>query len=159
MPLSNFKKMIQLATDVFDVKNDPDQLDVNEKVIERLHHIHPATVSEYNEGNGPLVWILLIPTTNHIMDKFLTGEISEQQLFDLTSVDTSYDAIYLCSAMVLEEYRRKGIAKRLTLEAIDSIRKDHPIKTLFVWPFSNEGEILAQGIAIKTSLPLLKRTA
>jgi GNAT superfamily N-acetyltransferase len=59
--------------------------------------------------------------------------------------------------MVLEEYRGKGIAKRLTLEAIDSIRKDYPLKTLFVWPFSKEGELLAEAIAKASSLPLLKR--
>jgi len=38
--------MIQLAEDVFAVKNDSDQLDVNQSVIERLQRIHPTTVSE-----------------------------------------------------------------------------------------------------------------
>jgi ribosomal protein S18 acetylase RimI-like enzyme len=30
-------------------------------------------------------------------------------------------------SMVLKEYRRKGIAKQLTLEAVVKIRKAHPI--------------------------------
>jgi len=45
--------------------------------------------------------------------------------------------------MVLEEYRRKGITKQLALEAIEEIRKDHPLKVLFVWSFTEEGNLAA----------------
>ena len=158
MALSNFERMIALADEVFAVKNDPDQLDVNEEVIERLHKIHPATVSEYNDGNGPVAWVLLIPTTLELMNKFLKTEISEKQLFELTPLDASYEALYLCSALVLEEYRRKGIAKKLSLSAIESIYKDNPLKALFVWSFSKEGDLGSEAIAKLTSLPLYKRT-
>jgi GNAT superfamily N-acetyltransferase len=154
----NLKRMIQLAEDVFAVKTDPDQLDVNQEVIERLKEIHPATLSEYDDGNGPVAWILLIPTTKVLMDEFLEGKISEKQLFDLTPLNETYNSIYLCSAMVLEEYRRQGIAKRLTLDAINNIRKDHPITSLFVWPFSAEGDLASETLSGLTSLPLFKRT-
>jgi ribosomal protein S18 acetylase RimI-like enzyme len=158
MPLSNFERMIKLAEEVFAVKNDPDQLDVNQDVIERLKKIHPATVSEYDDGNGPVAWVLLIPTTTDLMTRFLKKEISEKQLFNLTPLNTTYEALYLCSALVLEEYRRKGIAKRLALKAIDSIRKGHPLKSLFVWAFSKEGDLAAEAISRLTSLPLHKRS-
>jgi ribosomal protein S18 acetylase RimI-like enzyme len=49
--------------------------------------------------------------------------------------------------MVLPEFRNRGIAKRLTMEAIENIKKQHPVKTLFVWPFTKEGNSLAEGIA------------
>ena len=149
--------MIQMAEEVFAVKNDPDQLDVNEEVIERLHTIHPATVSEYNEGNGPIAWILLIPTTLELMNLFLEHKISEKELFDQTPLVGKYEAVYLCSAMVLEEYRRKGIAKELTLKAIETIRREHPLKALFVWSFSPEGDMGAEAVAQSTGLPLYKR--
>jgi len=157
MPLSNYERMIQLAEDVFAVKNDPDQLDVNEKVIKHLLRLHPATVSEYDDGNGPVAWVLLIPTTLDLMNRFLKKEISEKELFDLTPLNTTYEAVYLCSAMVLDEYRRKGIAKQLTLTAIENIRKNHPLKALFVWAFSKEGNAGAEAVARLTSLPLYKR--
>ncbi len=157
MGISNFERMLQLADDVFAVKNDPDQLDVNPDVLDQLRRIHPATVSEFDDGHGPVAWVLLIPTTLGLMDQFLNHSISEKELFDLTPLDTEYEAIYLCSAMVLEEYRRKGISRQLTLKAIDSIRKDHPIKTLFVWSFTIEGDMTADSISQMTSLPLLKR--
>lgn len=149
--------MIQLAEDVFAVRNDPDQLDVNQDVLDQLRRIHPATISEFDDGHGPVAWVLLIPTTLGLMDQFLNHSISEKELYEQTPLDAAYEAIYLCSAMVLEEYRRKGIARQLTLKAIDSIRKDHPIKAMFVWSFTTAGDITADTISQMTSLPLLKR--
>jgi GNAT superfamily N-acetyltransferase len=157
MSASNFERMIHLAEVVFAVKNDPRQLDVNQEVIDRLRKMHPWAVSEFDDGNGPVAWVLLIPTTNALMNRFLENEISEKELFDLTPPDITYEALYLCSAMVLEEYRRKGITKQLLLNAIENIRKDHPLKSLFIWAFSKEGNLAAETIARLTSLPLHKR--
>lgn len=154
---SNFERMIQLAEVIFAVKNDPDQLDVNEDVIQHLRELHPSTVSEFDDGHGPVAWVLLIPTTTDLMNRFLTGEITERQLYEQTPVGGIYDALYLCSAMVLEEYRRQGITKRLVLKAIDQIRQDHPIKALFVWSFTKEGDQAAEALARWTALPLYKR--
>jgi ribosomal protein S18 acetylase RimI-like enzyme len=157
MSLTNFERMIQLADDVFATKSDPDQIDINEDVLAHFQKIHPATVSEYDDGNGPVCWILLLPTTIELMNQFLAGAISERELLNLTPLHAQYEAVYLCSAMVLEEYRRKGIAKRLTLSALEQIRTDHAIKTLFVWTFSNEGLLGAEALARMTSLPLLQK--
>jgi GNAT superfamily N-acetyltransferase len=157
MSENNFERMINLADEVFAVKNDPNQLDVNEKVIERLQKIHPSTVSEYNEGAGPVAWVLIIPTTYELMLRFIENEISEKELFEMTPLNISYNAIYLCSALVLEEYRRKGIAKKLFLDALEKIRKEHPVKYLFSWPFTKEGDSGSDKIAELTSLPLYKR--
>lgn len=157
MGLSNFERMIQLADEAFAVKDDPTQLDVNAQVLDRLHQIHPATMAEYDDGNGPVAWVLLIPTTTELMNRFLRGEIQEKELFDLTPLDTTYDSIYLCSAMVLEEYRRKGITRRLSLQSIEAIRKDHPLKAAFVWAFSPEGDLAAESIARSAGLQLYKR--
>ena len=155
---TNFERMIQLAEEVFATKNDPHQLDVTQEVIERLQRMHPSTVSEFDDGNGPVAWILMIPTTIDLMNRFLENKISEKELFDLTLMDIKYEALYLCSAMVLEEYRSKGIAKRLALEAIEDIRKDHHLKSLFVWPFSREGDLASESLARLVSLPLHKRS-
>lgn len=157
MPKSNYERLIQLAEEVFAVKNDPEQLDVDQEVINRLQQMHPLAVSAYDDGNGPVAWLLLIPTTHDLMERFLNKEISEKELFNLTPIHTRYDALYLCSALVLEEYRRKGIVRRLALAAIENIRQDHPLKSLFVWPFSIEGDLASENLAQLTSLPLFKR--
>lgn len=89
--------MIQLADEVFAVKSDPSQLDVNQEVRERLLQIHPDTISAHDDGNGPVAWVLLIPTTTDLMNRFLENEISEKEMFNLTPLNIQYDAIYLCS--------------------------------------------------------------
>jgi GNAT superfamily N-acetyltransferase len=157
MALSNYERMIRLADEVFASKDDPDQLDVNEDVIEELLQIHPATISEYDNGEGPIAWVILIPTTIELMNQFIECEISEKQLFELTKKEKIFDGIYLCSAMVLEEYRKNGIAKNLVLDAIEMIRQDHSITALFVWSFSKEGDLGAETISNITSIPLYKR--
>lgn len=157
MSTVNYKRLIKLAEETFNVKNDPEQLDVNNEVVEKLHKLHPATLSEFSDDDGPVAWVLVIPTTTHLMERFLNKSITEKELFNLTPVGASYDALYLCSALVLEEYRRKGITKQLTLEAIENIREDHPVKSLFVWPFSDEGDLASQQIANLVGLPLYKR--
>ena len=150
--------MIQLADQFFETKNDPDQISVTEDVMSQLHKIHPATLSEKKNENGPIIWILILPTTFGLMEAFIGEEITERELLDKTPVGASYDAVYLCSALVLPEHRGKGLAKGLTIEAVRSIQHDHPIKYLFYWPFSPEGEHLAKSIARELGLPLRQRT-
>jgi hypothetical protein len=157
MSNGNYERLIKLAEEVFDFRNDPDQLNVDLEVREKLYKIHPATLSEFNDENGPVAWLLVIPTTMELMNRFLKEEISERELFEQTPPDSSYDALYLCSALVLEEYRRKGIIMNLALKAIEEIRKDHPVQALFVWAFSKEGNLGAEKIAELVELPLYKR--
>jgi hypothetical protein len=153
----NYERLIRLAEKVFDFRNDPGQLSVNEGVIEKLQRIHPSTLLEQRDQNGPVAWVLLIPTTNDLMKQFLEQKISERQLFEFTKERDSYESIYLCSALVLEEYQRKGIVKELVLTAIRDIQKANFISALFVWPFTEAGDATAIRISELTGLPLFKR--
>jgi hypothetical protein len=157
MALSNYERIIQLADEVFSSRTDPDQLSIDENVMEHLQLIHPDTMSEYDNGNGPVCWILCIPTTLDLMTKFIQQKISEKELYELTPLNTKYEAIYLCSALLLEEFRGKGIAQNLAVKAIESIKIDHSIKALFFWAFSQEGEKLAEKLSGLIGLPLYKR--
>lgn len=157
MKPSNFERMIQLADDVFASKNDTEQLDVNEEVMEGLSHIHPACLSEYEEGEGPLAWVIVIPTSKRLMQLFLDQQISEKELYVQTLDEQRFETIYLCSALVLEEYRQKGIAKKTCLEAIEKIQKNHSIDSLFVWSFTHEGLHCAESVAKACGLELKVR--
>lgn len=151
--------MIRLADEVFAVRTDPSQLNVDQNVLNRLKKIHPACVTEYAVEDGPVAWILIIPVSLENMHRFLKKEISEKELFQLTHPGGEYQAIYLCSALVLPEFRKKGIAKKLTLDAIAAIREIHPVKALFYWPFSSEGALLARSVATSTGLDLFCRNS
>jgi ribosomal protein S18 acetylase RimI-like enzyme len=155
--MNNFDRMIALATEVFDMKNDPDQISVTQEDIDRLHALHPACMTEEATDDGPVAWVLIFPTTHELMERFLREGISERQLLSETALGGKFEAVYLCSALVLPEYRGKGVAKRLTVSAIRSMQKDHPIRELFVWPWSKEGEQSARSVARETGLTLLTR--
>ena len=157
MALSNYERIIQLSDEVFSSRTDPDQLNVDEKVMERLELIHPNTLSEFDDGNGPVCWILCIPTTLDLMSKFIDQKISERELYELTPLNTKYETIYLCSALLLEEFRGKGIAQKLAVQALENIKTDHKIKALFFWAFSKEGEKLAEKLSGLMGLPLYRR--
>jgi GNAT superfamily N-acetyltransferase len=153
----NLQKMITLADEFFQAKNDPMQISVDEKTRTKLKKIHPSTMAEIRNKKGPIAWILVIPTTITLMQQFVDKTIHERDLLQKTPLRAKYEAIYLCSALVLPEYRGKGLAKRLVSKSIRSIRKQHPIKYLFYWAFSKEGRNLARLAAKEFDLPLLSR--
>ena len=154
---NNFERMLALVGEVFDVKNDPGQIDVDEDVIPKLKSLHEHTLSEFATEDGPVAWILLIPTTIATMNEFIACKITEKQLLDNTNTGQKFEAIYLCSATVLPEFRHKGIARKLTLDAVASMRREHEIEALYFWKFSDDGERLAYGIAELIGLPLYQR--
>ena len=154
---THFERMLQLADEIFDAKSDASQIQVNEEVLDHLRAIHPACVSADEEGDGPVAWVLVIPTTTELMKQFMQHEITERELFEQTPLHASYEALYLCSAMVLQEFRQQGLAKQLAVRAIEAICKDHSIQSLFVWTFSKEGLLTAQSIAKKVNIPLSVR--
>jgi GNAT superfamily N-acetyltransferase len=157
MPRDNRDRMIKLAEEFFDMKNDPAQISVDEKTMQRLLLIHPSTLSEKTDENGPIAWILIIPTIKKVMGDFLVNKITEKEILECTPLGAKYDAIYLCSALVLPEYRGKGLAKQMVREAVQTILNQHPIQSLFVWSFSIEGKRLADWVAKEFNLLLFKR--
>jgi hypothetical protein len=154
---NNYRRMMHLIDEVFATRNDPGQIQVTAAERHKLSQIHPSTLAELSDKNGPLIWVLMIPTTAAIMREFLDGKLSEKELLDRTPVGGSYDCVYLCSATALPEARGRGETKQLCLQAIAGMMKDHPITALFVWPFTKEGERLAESVARAAGLKLLKK--
>ena len=63
------------------------------------------------------------PTQTSINERSIEKlkNIHEQELLENTPVGGRYDALYLCSALVLPEHRGKGMAERLVTGAVRSI--------------------------------------
>ena len=76
--------MIQLADEFFETKNDPTQLDITEDVMEQLHSIHPSTMGEIANDDGPIAWSIVIPATRDVKDLFLNRKIGEAELMSMT---------------------------------------------------------------------------
>jgi len=154
---NNFEIMMQIVNEVFHYDTDPHQLQVDEAVVEQLSALHPSTCIELNDENGPIFWLILIPTSMATMEQFLKNELSEQALFDQALKENQYEALYLCSITVHPDYRHKGMAMRETQQAILQLKATWPINCLYYWPLSKEGEHLAQKLALEIGLPIYKK--
>jgi ribosomal protein S18 acetylase RimI-like enzyme len=157
MAEENFYRMIRLPDEFFGARSDSTQISVTSTEMKKLQRIDPDTMTEKRTARGPVAWILVLPTTHELMNKFLQKKITERQMLAKTPVDKDYQAAYLCSALVLPEYRRRGIAKKLLMKAIRTIQKRHSIDTLFYWGFSPAGSALAHSAAKALHLPLRRR--
>jgi hypothetical protein len=157
MKEKNFERMVRLANEFFEAKSDPEQIDIDETVIDRLAKIHPETMGEVADDNGPVAWSIVIPTSNDTMERFLNGTINELELLKRSEQSNNFEAVYLCSALVLPEHRGKGFAKKLITNSIRMIRQDHPITALYYWAFSSEGDALSKTISEELRLPLRKK--
>lgn len=155
---NNFEIMMQIVNEVFHYDTDPDQLQVDEAVVEQLSAIHPATCIELNDENGPIFWLILIPTSLATMQLFLKGEISEQTLYSYALTEKVYEALYLCSIALHPNYRNKGMAVHETKQAILQLKATWPINCLYYWPLSQAGDQLAQKLALEMGLPIYKKS-
>lgn len=146
--------MMELIDDVFATRSDKNQLQVTAQDLKKLEEIHASTLSELSDKDGPTTWVLMIPTSEETMEDFLVGKIGENQILENVQAGQKFNCIYLCSATTLPEFRGKGNTKKLSIEAIKSISEDHPIKTLYVWPFTEQGKKLAESIALECGMNL-----
>ena len=153
----NLKRLLELVDDVFATRNDPTQIAFTEADMKKMESLHDGCLQEAANEDGPISWVAVIPTSLELMHRFIRGEVTERQLFDATEESTPQQAVYLCSAIVLPEHRRSGIAFDLSVRSIRNIQEDRHIEAAFVWPFSDEGENLAQKVASFCSLPLFVR--
>lgn len=154
----NLRRLLELVDEVFATRNDPSQIGFSDEDMAKMEHLHGACLQEAVNDEGPVAWVAVIPTSLALMNDFLEGRIDERKLFDLTTTDTKLEAVYLCSAVVLPEYRNSGIALGLTVDAIRDMQREHTITHAFVWPFSAAGEQLAQKAAGECRLPLSVKT-
>jgi hypothetical protein len=150
----NEARMYDLIEAVFNTDNDPTQLRFNESDIEKLVTLSPHTLQEASNEDGPYAWVSVFPTSLNLMNQFMTGLIDERQLFDRTTEETSNEVVYLCSAIVLPEFRSQGIALKLTVQAIEALKLAYPIRSALVWPFTDNGLRLAEKAAETCGLTL-----
>ena len=154
---SDFSPKIQqktrdIAEQFYGTETHPDHIPINADSAAKLDSISTIWFNcALDEKGEPISWVVLIPTSHDLMQAFVSGTITERQLFDATATETPQEALYLCSALTIPAYRRKGLAMKLMLEAVETFEATGP-KELFAWPYSPEGEQM-----IKTMSERLKR--
>ena len=138
------KKMDVIAERIFGTQHDPDQIPITKESGEKLEKLTSSWVKYRLDKNGdPISWVIFVPTTKEIANKFIKGEITERQVLDMTVPQEDYSALYFCAAVTIPEYRRKGLAIELVKEVIHDIPTTSDY-LLFAWPYSKEGRSLIE---------------
>ncbi len=132
-------RTIRMMTErYFETANDPDQMRIAEWSAERILALHPSALNVLIENGEPVSWTVSIPTSRKSAERFLRGEIDERVLTDTTSPSDRYEALYLCMAFTVPEYRGRGYATKLFAEAIADIPLEDDA-LLYAWIWSEEG--------------------
>ena len=156
MNKNNIDKSMEISEKFFQTEFDPDQIPVNNDSERKLLSIHKHTIIFKNEKGGDLVaWVVIIPTSISTMNKFLNKKITEKELLEMAVKEKNFDALYLCSIFVIPEYRRKGYAKKLIIEAIEKLQSNRNAP-LYCWVYSEEGEKLISNLSETLNRPILK---
>lgn len=140
-------KILNISEQFFGTVNDPEQIPITEGSNFKLHKLHPKSFIYKLENGEPISWVVVVPTSKELMDKFLRSEISEKELLDMSEPQKEYGALYLCAAFTVPEYRRKGYAVEMFEEAVNSIPHTADAD-LFTWPVSPEGEKMIERLQL-----------
>jgi hypothetical protein len=149
---------IRIAENFYGTAEDPNQIPIKRESYYKFQKLSPKTILYTLNGNGdPISWTMVLPTSKALMERFLEGAISERELLDLSQPAEKYEAIYLCSAFTIPEYRNKGHAMELLRESINAIPKVDDVE-YFAWPITEEGRrmtkklnvVLEKNISIKS---------
>jgi hypothetical protein len=156
MDEKSFNKVLEISEQFYGTANDPEQIPINQESRDKLQKLHSKALIFTIENSEPVSWTVIVPTSNKLAEKFLKGEISERDLLDMTEPAKQYEALYLCSAFTVPEYRKKGYAIKLLKEQINSIpHTANPL--LFAWIYSQEGERLVDKLEQELGVKIHRR--
>ncbi len=144
------EKIATITEQFFGTAIDPEQIPVSETSREKMRQLSPYCFNTaLDNNNNPVSWMISIPTTLELKEKFIRKEITEREMFEQTIPAQTYGALYLCMSFTIPEFRRKGIAKELIIETVEKFRKNNPDIKLFSWIYSSNGEKLVNSLPFK----------
>ncbi|MEI6849816.1 MAG: hypothetical protein WCK29_02140 [archaeon] len=151
-----------LAEEYFKTEGDSEQAKVNDENRNWIHENIPECRNVIKDGEKIVGFTLIFPCKKETMNLFLNNDITEEELLRIMKKELNYknfDSIYLCSTVIIEEYRRKGLALKAFIKSIEKIISFSKNKkpNLFYWGFSEEGKRLSEKVAKETGLELKYR--
>lgn len=155
------REALSLAEKYFSTSTDPEQAQATSENALWLR-THIASCLNIIRHEGEIIGFTLVyPCSKDLMKKFVSKKINESQLFEelrASVANRKPETIYLCSAFVVPEFRRNGLALR---SVVMSIKNSFNLKSkppVFYWAYSQEGGNLAMKVAHELGLPIYKRT-
>jgi len=151
-PDKELMNTLVVATDeIFHTESDDTQIPASQESREKFFALDSHCLAvDVDDAGEPRGHVLLIPTQRALVERFLKSEITEKEMFDLTQKSDSYDALYLCSALTMPKYRRRGVALNLLTTTVEKFTSRYPIDLIFAWPYSDEGMKLGRALEAST---------
>lgn len=112
------------------------------------------------KDEGKIVaWSVVLPTSREDMNDFLSGKITERELFDRSVSSPSYEALYLTAVVVLPEHRKQGIGLRLMKHQIEYFRQKYGIADFYAYTLNEDGKRFAHNLEreLKIAIPFLTK--
>jgi hypothetical protein len=132
--------MCDLAVKLFGTDEDPTQADPNLENSKALISVDPHSYVYAEEDGHTMGWSCVLPTSKRNMELFLSGKITEKQLFEYSMANHSFEELYLIAAIVLPEYRKKGLASCMMESQILYFKKAHGISDLYAFTLTEDGK-------------------
>lgn len=135
-----------LAT-YFSADSDPEQIPPGPEISKKYYSLHPHVLEYEATPEGKLIgWVSGFPTRKELMNKFLSKEINERQLFEQTEKMNVPEVVYINVILVFPEFRGQGVAHRLVKKFVTNFLNENPHCQFFAWQFSTEGGLLMDAL-------------
>ena len=148
----------KMLEEYFKSENDVEQAPISKENIIWVHKNMPNCANVIKYDNKIIGSTFVVPCNRKLMEKFLSGKINENQLFEMIKKElnlSNFDSIYLASAFIKQEFRGRGLAVKGFVKSIKKLIGNKKVKpTLFYWGYSVEGKKLARKVAEITGLEL-----
>lgn len=144
----DFYDAVKLHVEEFEVESDFEQIQEEDVPYEKLIKNDCEEECILKDHDVVIGSTFVILTSIDIMNLFLQGKITERELLFESRKIKSYNSIYLCSSIIIQEYRRFGLifeAGKILLKKI--IEKNNFNPVIFGWTFSEAGSNLLKKTA------------
>lgn len=150
------------AEDFFQMEEKPDEMQASEENKNFILNNIPECDNVIRADGKVIGFTYIVPCNKDIMERFLSKEITENDLMEEVKDKINYDnfeTIYLCATFLKEEYRGKGLATKGMIMSIEKIIEKRKIKPLlFYWSQTPEGKKTVERVSEKLGFDLKVRS-
>ena len=153
-------KIVELSEEFFDTEHDENQIP-SEEITYKFNTINfPLSLNIIKDGSKVIGQTFILPSKKKDMLDFISGKINERELFyRIKSCErNNFDSLYIVSALIIPEYRNKGIALGALKKHLEVSGKEFDFfPNLFCWIFSKEGEKLIEKLSRELEVKILSK--
>ena len=146
----------KLAEQYFEMERDPNQIPATMENVRWINKNIPQCVNVIKYNNDIIGFTFIVPANKNLMRKFLSGKISENEMFEEVKRSITYEnfeTIYLCSAFIKQEYRRNCLALEGFVKSVKKLMEKTKIRPiLFYWEYTSEGGKMCRKVAERLNL-------